>query len=174
MRKGQSEIVSFVLLFLIGVTLFMTAIVWGRGSFERNLDINKIASTETLIKELDSNIQTVARFGGRKEMEYRSDSTVILNDIGSEDTIEMRAVIQETLPSYWVNLTTPDSFSLIREKLEGDIFIVQLSYPNRQIYGIDLFTTGSKESVPRSIAIEKDSSYVDSGMTIIKIKITFE
>ena len=175
MRKGQSEIVSFVLLFLIGVALFLAAITWGRGSFDRNVDIARISATENFMKELDNSIQSVAKFGGEKIIDYKSDGRIILNDIDAEDTVEIRSEIEGELPRYWINLTTPDSYSLIREKLEGTIFIVQLSYPNKQNYGIDLFTEGPRETIPQIITIEKNSTYTDTfGTTIMKIELTFE
>lgn len=175
MRKGQSEIVSFVLLFLIGVALFLAAVTWGRGSFDRNVDIARITATESFIVELDNSIQSVAKFGGEKIIDYKSDGVIILNDIDAEDTLEIRSDIEGELPKYWINLTTSESFGLIREKLEGTIFIVQLSYPNKENYGIDLFTTGPREAKPQIIVIEKNSTYVDtSGTTMIKIELKFQ
>lgn len=176
MRKGQSEIVTFVLLFLIGVSLFLSAVVWGRSSMERNADIARIAATESFMKELDNDIQSVAKFGGEMIINYKSDGTILLNDIGSQDTVEIRTEVAGELPKYWVNLTSQESFSLIREKLEGNMFIIQLSYPNKITYGIDLFTQGPYEASPQMVAIEKNSTYIDpaSGKTMMKIEITFQ
>ena len=50
--KGQSEVVTFILLFLVGLALFMASIAWSSGLFQQNVDIGRVATAENFIFEL--------------------------------------------------------------------------------------------------------------------------
>ena len=119
--KGQSEVVTFILLFLIGLALFMAAISWSSGLFQQNVDAGKVATTENFMFKLDSAIQSVIRHGGSQYVNYDIDGTIEL--LGSEynDAIEVKTPVTVSLPRYWINITKPDSLGSIREILEGNI-----------------------------------------------------
>ncbi|MFQ6056854.1 MAG: hypothetical protein ACE5J3_12835, partial [Methanosarcinales archaeon] len=57
--KGQSEIIVFILLFLIGFILFSSSVLWSRGIFQRNVDIGKINAAENFMKNLDEKIKNI-------------------------------------------------------------------------------------------------------------------
>lgn len=164
--KGQSEIVIFILLFIIGIFLFITAVLWSRTIFQQNVDIAKITNAENLLKEINNGILNSIKFGGVQNINYNFDGTIELKDY---NTIELKTAVSIELPDHWVNITS-DSF-YIREKLEGNTFRAQLIYPEKD-YRVELFTEGPKIAQPNMVRIEKNSSSTN-GLTIIKIKITF-
>jgi hypothetical protein len=144
--KGQSEIIVFVLLFLIGVILFVSAVAWSSGIFEKNADMLRVTASEKLIQDLDNSIKDVIKFGGSKIIDYTIDGTIELVD---EKTIEMKVPASIELPDYWINITSGSSY--IRERLDGNLLRIQLIYEN-----IELYTEGPRLSKPDSIKIEKD------------------
>jgi len=164
--RAQSEIIVFVLLFLIGVILFVSAVVWSSDMFERNVDITNVAAAEDFMRDLDDSIKSVVRFGGSKSINYPLAGTIELVD---ENTLEIKLPISAGLPDYWINLTSDSSY--IREIQERDLFRIQLIYPGQEP-DVELFTEGPRLSSPNSIRIEEYSSEVDEFVTV-RIKITF-
>ena len=171
--KGQSEIVTFVLLFLIGLLLFAAAIAWSGGIFQKNVDIGKTTVAENFIGEVDSSIQSVIKNGGSRTIDYRVSGTIELTDAGYNDAIEIKTSMTANIPRYWINITRPGSLGTIREMLDGTVLRIQLSYPEQDNYAIDLFTDGPKAAQPERITIEKNDTFIDNGKTIIRIKLTF-
>ena len=55
--KGQNEIMIFVLLFVIGISLFTTATIWSKGIFQQNVDLARVESAEKFAKELADPLQ---------------------------------------------------------------------------------------------------------------------
>ena len=172
--KGQSEVVTFILLFLIGLVLFMAAISWSSGLFQQNVDAGKVATAENFMFELDSSIQSVIRHGGSENVNYNVDGTISL--LGSEynDAIEIQTPVTIALPRYWINITRPDSLGNIREILDGSTLRIELTYPEREDFIVDLYTEGSKVSTPDMILIEKTGVTEDQEKTVIRIKLTFQ
>ncbi len=166
--KGQSEIIVFVLLFIIGVSLFISAIMWSRGMFDRNSDMAKLNLAESFMRNIDGKIQNIIKFGGQDSIQYGFDATIEL--VGS-DTIEIRTPLSVDIPDQWVNIQS--SPSIIREKKDGDMFRIQLYYPS-DTYSLYLYTEGPKVATPQKITIEKGSSFTQGGKTYVKVKITFE
>ena len=74
--KGQAEIIIFLLLFIIGVLLFASATVWSRGIFQENVDFTMLESAERFMKDLDSRISDVIKFGGMQEIDYGIGGTI--------------------------------------------------------------------------------------------------
>jgi len=166
--KGQSEIIVFILLFVIGVSLFLSAVVWSRGIFEKNSDVTKLNSIETFMSNLDDKIQGVIKFGGKDSINYNLDATIELVDSG---TIEISTPLSVNIPETWVKLK--EDGSIIRERMEGDILKVQLQYlPDS--YAVHLYTDGPIIATPRTVFIEKGSSFESEGRTYIRVKVTFE
>ncbi len=166
--KGQSELLVFVLLFLISIGLFTTAVLWGRGIFQQNVDITKVSTVESFLKELNNDIQSLIKFGGYEEIDYKIDGFIKLTD---DKTIEVKTVVSSLeLPRYWINISSDSSY--IREMLDGDVFKAQLIYPEN-IYNIKFFTEGPTVAKPKYVRIEKNSTYIENNKTTIKIRITF-
>lgn len=174
--RGQSEIVTFVLLFLIGVILFISAVAWSRGLFERNVDLAKITSAENFMENLDKKIQSIIKFGGQETIDYNVDGTIELIE-GSPDNIEIKIPADVVVPRYWVNISSPESSGVIQEMLDGTIFRIRLFYPLGD-YGIDLFTEGPRIATPARVKIEKTDTITktigNTSYSFIKIKVTFE
>ena len=166
--KGQSELLVFVLLFLISIGLFTTAVFWGRGIFQQNVDISKVSTVESFLKELNNDIQSLIKFGGYEEIDYKIDGFITLRD---DKTIEVKTVVSSLeLPRYWINISSDSSY--IREMLDGDVFKAQLIY-SENIYNIKFFTEGPTVAKPKYVRIEKNSTYIENNKTTIKIRITF-
>jgi len=166
--KGQNEVLIFILLFVIGIALFTSATVWSRGIFQQNIDIAKVESSEKFMKELNEVVLNIIKFGGSQEMEYRLDGTIELID---STTMEVKTPVTMPLPNNWLNISSDNSY-YIREKLEGNMFRIQLNYTQSD-YKVEFFTEGPRLARPRYLSVERNDTYVDSGLTVIKIKVTF-
>ena len=168
--KGQNEVIIFILLFVVSIALFTSATVWSRGIFQQNIDIARVESSEKFIKELNEVVSNVIKFGGSQEMEYNLEGTIELNTT-SNDTIEIKTPpLTIPLPTSWVNISSDGSY--IREKLEGDIFRIQLVYPQGS-YKVEFFTEGPRLAKSVYLSVERNDTYTVSGLTVIKIKVTF-
>jgi hypothetical protein len=168
--KGQTETINLVLLFSVGVVLFISAVVWGRTILQQNIDNSKISFSENFMTSLDKKIGDVVKFGGDDKMGYGFDSTIEL--IG-DNTIEIKTPTSvTTIPNYWVNVTNfPESY--IREMLDGNVFRIQLVLKETSYNKISLFTDGPKLATPKSVELEKNSTKEDNGIIKILVKITF-
>jgi len=167
--KGQDEALIFLLLFIIGIALFTAATIWSKGIFQQNVDLAKVQSAEKFIKDIDSVVSNIIKFGGSQEIKYNLDGTIELFD---KKTIELKVPVKLNLSSNWVNISSDGSF--IQEKSEGgSTFRIQLVYNNTKEYNVEFFTEGSRVSMPSYIIFERNSTYSVSGMTVIKIKVTF-
>lgn len=165
--KGQSEILVFVLLFIISIALFASATLWSKNIFQQNVDVARMESAEKFMRDLNENIQSIIKFGGSNEIRYPLDGTIELVD---SKTIEVKIPITIPLPENWVNITS-DNYYYIQEKLEGKTLRLQLVYPQSD-YIVELFTEGSAISNPSYIYAERNQT-TSTGLTVIKIKITF-
>jgi len=167
--KAQSEILVFVLLFLLSISLFVTTIFWSKDVFQRNVDTTKVYSAEKALKEIDSGIKELMKFEGYEDVDYKVDGPITLLN---ENTLEVRTVISSdlSLPTYWIVISS--DVSIVREMLDGDIFRVQLEYPegDRKII---LFTDGPTLAKPEYVKIERNSTFFENGKPTIKIRITF-
>lgn len=172
MKKGQTEIVSFVLLFMVGVMLFVVAVTWGRGMVEQNVDTSKIVASEKFMDDLNSAVESTLRQGGKQTVEYRLGELITFND--DENSITMSMQSTSNVPNNWVNISRPDSVGIIRERIQDGVFSIQLIYPANNEFFIDLFTEGPVESTPQFIAVERDSSYIENNQTKVRIKITLQ
>lgn len=171
--KGQTEIIVFVLIFIIGVALFLSSVVWSQGLFTRNSDMAKLNSAEAFMRNLDNTIQNVMKFGGKDSVEYNIDATIEL--VGT-NAVEIRCPMSVEIPDEWINIETNEN-SEIREKKDGTILRLALvypdNYPERQ-YSIHLFTDGAKIATPQRIIVEKAPSFKSGDITYNSIKLTFE
>jgi hypothetical protein len=165
--RGQSEILVFVLLFIISIALFVAATSWSKNIFQQNVDVARVENTEKFMRDLNENIQSVIKFGGSKEIRYDIDGTIGLVD---SETIEVKIPVSIPLPKDWVNISSDNSY-YIREVSEGDTLIIQLKYPQSD-YKVELFTDGSTLSNPSYVSVERNQT-TNVGTTVIKIKITF-
>jgi len=159
--KGQTELIIFILLFIISIFLFTAATIWSKGIFQQNIDVAKLEAVEKFIKDLDKDILNLIKFGGSKEIEYNLDGTIeILDD---NKTIEIRTPISLALQKTWINIS---DISYIREKKDGDDLVLQLNYTPKD-YEVRFFTEGSKLAQPTYIRIEKN--YTSTSLILIKV-----
>lgn len=172
--RGQAQIVVFVLLLLLSLTLVLSAVSWGRTMSQQHLDVGRLTAAESFMKGLDATIQSVGRNGGSARLDYPLAAPIRLSDIGLNDTIEVSFPITTTTPEYWVNLTQP-GVSVIRERMEGNVFRLQLSYPAPASgFAYDLFTDGPQTATPGAVLVERNTTRTQAGLTIAVIRLTFE
>jgi len=164
--KGQTEIIVFILLFLIGVSLFMASIIWSRSILDRNTDVMTLNTAESFMNKLDDKIDNIIRFGGKDSLNYNLDATIEIKEI--DEIIEIKTPLDVALYDEWVNLK--ENGSIIRERMEGNLFRIQLYYPGTP-YDVDLFTEGPRIATPTTVLVEKISSD-EPGK--IRIKVTFQ
>lgn len=166
--KGQSEVIVFVLLFLIGVTLFLSSVLWSQGIFNRSSDMAKLNNAENFMVNLDNKIQNVVKFGGQDSIDYGIQATI---ELVSPDMIEIQAPITVKIPVDWVNIS--EKYSIISERLDGNILRLRLQYPTNS-YSIYLYTEGPRIATPKTVYVEKVSTYKENNVEYIKVKITFK
>lgn len=116
--KGQSDIVVFILLFLIGLALFSLALVFSTGVFNQNIDVTKVTSAENIMRSLDNKIQSVIGYGGSQSLDYSLNEEIELLD---SQTLEINFPVNIEVPRYWINVTS-NQRSYVREMLEGNVF----------------------------------------------------
>ena len=167
--KGQSEILVFVLLTLLSISLLMITVVWGRDAIEKNVGITRVTVAERELKEIDEVIKSIIKFDGLERIEYNSEGPILL--VG-DNALEIRTEVNPdiAIPDYWVNITEDGSF--ITEVLEGSVFRAQLVYPEGE-QKIVLFTDGPTMSKPELIVVEKNETFLENNKITIKIRITF-
>jgi hypothetical protein len=167
--KAQSEILVFILLFLLSIVLFTITIYWSRDAFQKNVDITRVSSAEGFMKEINYDIKSLMKYGGHKEIDYKVDGPVTLLD---NQTIEVRTVVTSgiSLPTSWNNISS--DYSYISEVLDGDVFRVQMVFPQDD-YNVELFTDGPTLAKPKKVVIEENSTDIENGKATIKIRITF-
>lgn len=168
--RAQSEILVFILLFLLSISLFTIAVFWGKDIFQKNIDMTRVSTSENFMKEMDNSVKSLIKSDGRQEIDYKVDGLLKIID---NRTIETRTVITSdiSLPSEWVNISSGASY--ISEKLDGDVFRVQLTYAESESYRIELFTEGPILSRPEIVRVEKNATHYENGKLTIKIKVTF-
>jgi len=167
--KAQSETLVFILLFLLSVGLFTVAVFWSKDIFQQNVDMTKVSSAEKFMKDLDYTIKSLIKFGGYKKIDYMVDGPITLID---NKTIEVRTVVPSeiSLPRYWNNISSDSSY--IREMLDGDVFRVQLIYPENG-QKIEFFTEGPTLAKPKTVEVRRNSTYIENNKATIKIRVTF-
>ena len=168
--RAQSELLVFVLLFLLSVGLFTIAVLWGKDIFQKNVDMTKVSSAEKFMRDVDYSVKSLIKSEGYQEIDYIVDGPITL--LGNE-TIEARTIIVSdiSLPTDWINISSGSSY--ISEKLDGDVLRVQLVYPERESYRVEFFTEGSTLSKPRTVRLEKNSTYYEGNKLTIRIRIAF-
>ena len=166
--KGQSDIVVFILLFLIGLALFSLALVFSTGVFNQNIDVTKVTSAENIMRSLDNKIQSVIGYGGSQSLDYSLNEEIELLD---SQTLEINFPVNIEVPRYWINVTS-NQRSYVREMLEGNVFRIQLAYPEADDLKIEFFSNTSIAS-PSRITIEKNST-TGIGKPVIRIRLIFK
>lgn len=191
-RKGQSQVVVFILIFLIFTVLVFSTYFWSKSMFERNIDANKLSTAEQFMSGLDSKIQRVAQTGGKEAVDYGLSGTLkliqgVLPDGTPDDIVEYESATSIELPEQWICLNTAnpskagsisDSVSIIRENKIGGVLKIQLFYRLRsdtQGYIVDLFAEGNLIA-EKEITIERNSTetkiIAGKQVFIQKIKLT--
>lgn len=187
--KAQTEIIAFVLIFMVSVVLIFSAIMWGKPLFEKNIDASSLASAEQFMKELDRKIQSIASKGGKERMDFNLKGTLKLiegKETVPDDVIEFEASTNLKLPEKWILLNTAneskigkatDTSSVIREIKLGDVLKIQLFYRLRENYVIDLYSEGNAIT-STGVTIEKISDSVEKiegkDVFVPKVKLVFE
>lgn len=76
--KGQSEVMIFVLLFAIGLMIFIIAVFWSWSIFHQNMDMAKVAGAENFMRKLNDEILNLIKYGGSTSLDYNLDGTIEL------------------------------------------------------------------------------------------------
>ena len=177
MARGQSEVIAFVLLLLISLLLVFTAVSWSGNISQRDIDVGRITAAENWMKQLDLAIQSTVKSGGSTHLDFPLAGQIGLADVGLNDTVELTMPVSIDLPTQWINLTAPGGHSLIRERKEGDRLKLQLSYPWRTSFAVDLFTDGPQITTPRYVVVERNSTYIQriggTDYTVARIRLLF-
>lgn len=133
-----------------------------------NSDVSKLNSAQSFMAKLDNKIQDIIKFGGTDSLDFNIQATIEI--VGSE-TIEMKSPISVDIPEEWLNIH--EDGSIIREKMEGSLYRIQLYYPD-DIYKIRFYTEGPRLATPHKIYIEKGYTEKDGSEATIWIKLTFQ
>ena len=167
--KGQSEIIVFILLFLIGIALFSSAFIFSTGIFNQNIDIARITSAENIMRSLNDKIQNVIGYGGSQSIDYSLNENIEILD---SQTLEIKFPINVEVPRYWINVSS-NQRSYVREMLEGNIFRIQLIYPEANDLKIE-FISDTYIAKPSIITIQKNSTLNIGERPVIRIRLVFK
>lgn len=159
--KGQTEIVSTVLFFLIAIMLLFSVFVWGNSVIGGNSDEARLFASEQFMRNINDKIQNIAKNGGIETLRIQPGASIM---IAEGSIIEYSLQGKADMPQGWFYIYGNESpevgifepSSVIREKKENDRIKIQLYYRNR---------TGSKKYLIFPII-----SYESSGQNMIKIE----
>lgn len=165
--KAQSEVLNFIMLFVIGLVLFTSATLWSRNIFQQNADMSNLQGAEKFMKDLNDDVNDVIRFGGSEELDYNIGGTIDLN-ASNNNIIEVKVPMKLSLSNNWVNISETDS-SYIQEMTDGSNLIIQLVYLPGD-YTVAFFTQGPSLATPTYVDLERVQT---SDPTNIEIKVTF-
>lgn len=165
--KAQGEILVFIILSVIGITLLVSATLWSKEIFQNNIDMATMQGSEKFMSDLADAIDVVIKYGGLKEVRYGMDGMLSIVD---NSTIELSVPVRIELPETWINLTS-DSSHYIKERMDKGNLVIQLVYPETD-YAVHLFTEGTSLTSPEYVTIQKNQT-VFATKTTIKIKVTF-
>ncbi len=178
-RKGQTEVVSMVLFFLIAVVLLFSVFVWGNSVIKGNSDEAGLFASEQFVRNLDSKIQNIAKNGGSETLMIKPSANIrIIEGNIIEYSFQGRADIpQEWLYIYGdesvdVGITEPPS--VIREKKENDRIKIQLYYRNRTgVSKFLIFPAISYEGAGQNlIKIESNGTQIIGDLVLNRVKLS--
>lgn len=163
--KAQNEVLNFIILFIIGLVLFTSAVIWSRGIFQQNVDLSNLESAEKFMKDLNGYVDNIIRFGGSQNLNYALGGPIELVD---SKTIEVKVPIKMSLSKNWINISETNT-SYIQEKTDNSNLRLQLIYPGDD-YSVEFFTEGPSLATPNYVKLERVQT---SDPSDIKIKVTF-
>ncbi len=131
--KSQVHTVSVSLLFLIGLVLMIMAFFWGEPILRSSVETSSSVLAETFLKKLDSEIRSVVSYGGVAELNFEGPG--ILEVRPEEDLVEIKFRATTEFPENWTYLR--NTTSVLRERKDGDMFVIQLFYRD-----IDIVASG--------------------------------
>jgi len=76
--KAQSEIVGYLLLFIVGIGLVSTAIMWGIPLIHKKEDAKKLDDVYNFFILLNNEIKNVAKSGEEKTLSFPVDGVIVL------------------------------------------------------------------------------------------------
>ncbi len=118
MRKGQSQVVSAIIIVLVGLSIVGTVYPWAQSVIQKKKDSKSMEDTYNFFGELEKSIVDVARNGGEESLEldvpgklyvYPESSTDELNN-SIVFTFESK-VSNVAESSEWIPLNTPNTNS---------------------------------------------------------------
>lgn len=196
-KKGQTQLITAVLLTGIMITLVVMAYIWGIPLIEKQKDNVKINNMEDFFLELNNKIQSVAKNGGKEKIKnFKLSGTMKFIKNGFNDNIsaefETTAKILATgINIYLVGSKTqnppvgkePGVVKTYVEK-SGNKYNVNMDLYYRNlttaddIYKIDLVSSGKRTigSGEHSIIVEEaGSDTIEDGKTLhlTKVKVRF-
>jgi len=71
MRKGQSQMVSAIIIVLIGLGIVGTVLPWASSVIQKKKDSKSVDDVYNFFKDLDSSIVDIARNGGEESLEIK-------------------------------------------------------------------------------------------------------
>jgi hypothetical protein len=71
MRKGQSQMVSAIIIVLIGLGIVGTVLPWASSVIQKKKDSKSVDDVYNFYKDLDSSIVDIARNGGEESLEIK-------------------------------------------------------------------------------------------------------
>ncbi len=178
--KAQSEVLNFILMFLILIIMIFAAYFWALPIFEDSNDTAKKNIAEHFIRELDSKIQRIAKFGGYETIDYNLDGILQIKENATDRWIEYKTLYKPKFTEKWFYLSGNETFevgqtdtkSIIKERKKGNNLYIELWYRKTGNTKIEIIPT--QKIVTRHIKIEKLKTIAENGINKILVKIDFE
>lgn len=150
--RGQTETLVFVILLLIGVSLFTAAVLWGNSIISRGTESSTPNNAEQFLSLFEETVRSVERFGGSEKIHFGSIGTL---EVISGDTVELRIESSADVSQEWVNTTTPTSTLLKRR--EGTEIVYRLVLKN---LALPLSNPATRIASPSQVLIEKKTDNI--------------
>ena len=178
--KAQSELLNFMILLLILIVMMFASYLWAIPIFESNSDIAKKNTAEHFIRDMDSKIRSVAKFGGYETMDYNLDGILQIMENATDRWIEYKTVFSPEFTDAWFYMSGNESFevaqtdisSIIRERKKGNMLYIELWY--RKTGDIMIEVVPTQKITTKYIKIEKLGAVTENNINKILVSVEFE
>jgi len=198
MRKGQSKIVSAILVVLIGLGIVGTVFPWASSIIEKKKDAKSVDDAFNFFEDLERTIVDIARNSGKESMELKVPGklTIYSSDHPSDLNNSLVFMFESKVSNVangteWIPLNTPNANStgtlgidkpgviLGKSQMGGERIVIWYRLWFREledkttgnIYKIDLSTSGASTSASSTSGFLRIHNVGSEGTSLIKTKI---
>ncbi len=115
MNKGQTQIVSFILIILIALLVLASIIPWANNMIQKRKDAKTTDDALNFFQKLDQTIRNIAQNGGEETMELKVDGILTIypgsDNSGLNNSIVFlfKSKVANIAVGEWIPLNTPNT-----------------------------------------------------------------